>query len=696
MQMNAEVESIAKTAVCLALSGAGIIAFGKVLKHFKDSRVAIPENKNASLPNLANINVAEREGVLFPYEHERRMNERLRNQLDENDNIERRKVIVRVPATSANVGPGFDTIGMALDLWSEFTVERSDKFEMECEGEGSFDMPLDDTNLVCLGIKAAFKAAGKPVPPLKYKLVNRIPYARGLGSSSAAIIGGLLAGLVLAGHTLSAWGSEEILNYACEIEGHPDNVAPALYGGIQIGLHTGERWTTERVNLPPGMQCICFIPEFIGKTSVARAALPATITRKEAVFNIGRVAWLINALATSNLENLRYGTQDALHQPHRAVAVYPYLNPVIEAAIGAGACAAFLSGAGPTVMALTSGVSGDIFTQRAQERVDRKVADAMIKAAEKQGIKGIVSITAPVIHGAYVVHAEPAFSHGKDIICNVSNQLGLFVDNYLIGLVVLLQVIIGDMMHPLEIFHMQEDINVSQVLGASCLFQPFCLVLRDQYDLRNDQSVVSLMLVCKHSPRTAPVLVKSCPPVSAAVVKSRLLHVKEENVIHAVNQRHMGIASQELIAALLNAGLIFCLEGVCVCWLCLSRMVVVGRLYVVNASGRLSCPSGHAILGISVRASHIRLHYQHSLGSLLCNICILGSRLGKYFTLNPIFHLAMPALLLLAECPFGQNSSLDIVSKEARKLNSKHLTSVKSIIILKEGAAGSCHATKDE
>jgi homoserine kinase len=145
--------------------------------------------------------------VVYPFEHERKMTDRLSSSnLDaEEQHIERNKVVVRVPATSANLGPGFDAIGMALDMWSVFTIERSDKFEIVCEGEGSHDMPLDDTNLVCFGLAAAFKAAGKPVPTLKYHLVNGIPYARGLGSSSAAIVGGIVAGLVLAGHQVPTW-----------------------------------------------------------------------------------------------------------------------------------------------------------------------------------------------------------------------------------------------------------------------------------------------------------------------------------------------------------------------------------------------------------------------------------------------------------------------------------------------------------
>jgi hypothetical protein len=133
------------------------------------------------------------------------------------DNHERKKVIVRVPATSANLGPGFDAIGMAVDMWSEFTVERSDVFEIVCEGEGSHDIPLDETNLVCYAVAAAFKRAGKPVPILKYYLKNRIPYARGLGSSSAAIVGGLIAGFVLAGHQVTVLDNEDMLNMAADI-----------------------------------------------------------------------------------------------------------------------------------------------------------------------------------------------------------------------------------------------------------------------------------------------------------------------------------------------------------------------------------------------------------------------------------------------------------------------------------------------
>ncbi len=118
---------------------------------------------------------------------------------------------VRVPATSANMGPGYDCLGMALNIWSEVNIERSDKFEITYRGEGENEIPLDDTNLIATGLRTAFISVGKDVPPLRISVVSRIPYARGLGSSSAAIIGGLIGGLVLSGHRLPCWGSEELL-----------------------------------------------------------------------------------------------------------------------------------------------------------------------------------------------------------------------------------------------------------------------------------------------------------------------------------------------------------------------------------------------------------------------------------------------------------------------------------------------------
>ena len=208
---------------------------------------------------------------------------------------------------------------------------------------------------------------------------------------------------MLAGHTVQSMNKEELLDMACAIEGHPDNVAPALYGDIQLGVYADNRWMFDRINTLPGMQCVCFIPNCIGKTSIARGVLSDSIDRNDAVFNIGRVALLINSLHTNKMEKLRWTTEDAMHQPQRGIAMYPHMQPLISAALEAGACAAFLSGSGPTITALTSGASGDIFTQQKKERVDQNVAAAMIKVAHDWGMQGNCYISAPTREGGLLL-----------------------------------------------------------------------------------------------------------------------------------------------------------------------------------------------------------------------------------------------------------------------------------------------------
>ncbi len=301
------------------------------------------------------------------------------------------KVIVRVPATTANMGSGFDTIGMALNVWSEYHVEVSDNFEVINDGEDAELVPMDKTNLVCQAVEVVYKRAGLSVPPLKFTLFNKIPFARGLGSSSAAIIGGLLAGVALSGYEVQDQ-EEELLNMAAEIEGHSDNVAPALYGGIRIGILKEDRlWATQPVNLPPHIRCVCFIPAAIGTTAAARAVLNDMVKRSDAVFNIGRVAWLVNCLATENITGLKHGVEDVLHQPQRATSVYPYFQAVASAASAGGADAVYLSGAGPTIIAL---VHDSILVQC--------VSQAMEKTANEIRLAGTILITEPTLIGAHV------------------------------------------------------------------------------------------------------------------------------------------------------------------------------------------------------------------------------------------------------------------------------------------------------
>jgi len=405
------------TAVSAALAGA-VITFGLFQRNArKKAEAQLDREYRSSMvfddPNDPMIgDSGGGETILLPHNHEAKMRRRIaaRVAVEEDNMTPRDSVTVQVPATSANLGPGYDCLGMAVDLWSEVTVERADKFLITAEGDGANQMPKDESNYLVIGVKAAFEAAKKEMPTLKYHVVSRIPFARGLGSSSAAIVAGIIAGLVLAGHRLPCWGSEALLQIAAGIEGHPDNVAPAIYGGIQLGIHNGSRWVTERVPCPSNLQLVMFIPDFVGKTSAARGVLPPTISREDAAFNIGRVAFLVHAFSSGNVDNLKHGAQDKMHQPQRGDKLYKYLYPMIEAAERAGACCAYLSGAGPTVMALTSGAVGDIFTQQEKERTDDHVAKAMIDAANTFGIKGKLLVTTTANEGARVVKVVPPFS----------------------------------------------------------------------------------------------------------------------------------------------------------------------------------------------------------------------------------------------------------------------------------------------
>ncbi len=296
-----------------------------------------------------------------------------------------RSVSVRVPATAANLGPGFDSIGIAVDLWSELTVEHG-PFEVVIEGDGADVLPRDEANLVVSGARAAYEARGAKFPDLKFHCVNGIPFARGLGSSSAAIVSGIVAGFALQG---DGTDPEEALELAAEIEGHPDNVAPAILGGCQIGIKNGSGWITSAVPLPDDLHAVILIPDFVGETSEARGVLGDEVTRADAVFNIGRAALLANALATGRLDLLKFATEDRLHQPQRA-GIYKAMNTIIKAAMTGGAHGAFLSGAGPSVMAFAT-------------EHEYTVAYEMTEAARLHGIDASTRVVQPTRRGAHVI-----------------------------------------------------------------------------------------------------------------------------------------------------------------------------------------------------------------------------------------------------------------------------------------------------
>lgn len=255
---------------------------------------------------------------------------------------------VRVPATSANLGPGFDSLGLALSLYDEVTAQLSDRTVVDIAGEGAGELPTDEQHLIVRAIWETFAELGEKPAGVRLRCVNRIPQARGLGSSSAAIVAGVTLANALTGGRLSRSGE---LRLAGRIEGHPDNVAPCLLGGFTIAWM--ERGEARAVSLTPhpSIKPVVLVPGETGLTAQARAALPAQVPHHDAAFNAGRAALLAHAL-TKAPELLFEATEDRLHQEYRAPGM-PATAALVRRLRDAGV-AATVSGAGPAVLALTS------------------------------------------------------------------------------------------------------------------------------------------------------------------------------------------------------------------------------------------------------------------------------------------------------------------------------------------------------
>lgn len=261
------------------------------------------------------------------------------------------RVRVRVPATSANLGPGFDVLGLALSLHNEVHAEEADGVSVAIEGEGAGRLETGERNVVARAVRMAFEAADRPFRGVALRCVNRIPPSRGLGSSAAAWMGGLVAGNALAGGGLSR---DTLLELATRAEGHPDNVAAALLGGLTVSCGSGERVVALSLPVPPAIQWVVLIPEIEGSTQEARAVLPASLSRADAVFNLQRVSLLLAALSAGRLDLLPVALDDRLHQPQRW-RLFPGLPAAVAAARGAGALGCVLSGAGPSLLAPVAG-----------------------------------------------------------------------------------------------------------------------------------------------------------------------------------------------------------------------------------------------------------------------------------------------------------------------------------------------------
>ena len=265
---------------------------------------------------------------------------------------------VRVPASTANLGSGFDTLGMALTLYNEVELtEEGDGLQLVVDGEGKAVLEKAGAqNLVVRAIQATLEDLGARPPGLKVRQINRIPLRRGLGSSAAACLGGIAAAARLAGVELS---TDEILARALPFEGHPDNIAPALMGGLTASAIVGGRVVSARVPVPERLKAVVVIPSLEMTTKRAREVLPKQVPFQDAVFNLGRLALLLAGLATDHLDLLAAGSEDRLHQPYRA-GLLPGMEAIIEEGRRAGALAAFLSGAGSSLLALVSGDGEEI------------------------------------------------------------------------------------------------------------------------------------------------------------------------------------------------------------------------------------------------------------------------------------------------------------------------------------------------
>lgn len=293
------------------------------------------------------------------------------------------RVQVSVPATSANLGPGFDALGLALALYNEVLAEEADRVSVRVSGEGAGRLPADADNVVARGVRLAYEAAGRPFRGVRLECANRVPAARGLGSSAAAWVGGLVAGNALMGSPLS---KDALLSLAARAEGHPDNVAAALLGGLTVSCATADAVTAIALPVPAGLQWVVAIPEVTSATAEARAVLPASVPRADAVFNVQRVALLLAALQAGRPAALAQALDDRLHQPYR-LKLFPWMPDVAAAARAAGALGCVLSGAGPSLLAVATGDAA-------------RVAHAIEDAIRRAGLGGTARHLAVDTEGA--------------------------------------------------------------------------------------------------------------------------------------------------------------------------------------------------------------------------------------------------------------------------------------------------------
>ena len=273
---------------------------------------------------------------------------------------------IQVPATSANLGSGFDSLGIALTLYNQVWMEEDDKLDISCKD--SVVVPTDESNLIYWAVKQLYQECGRKLPGLRLIQENNIPLARGLGSSSACIVAGILGANRLLGNPFSR---SDLINLAAKIEGHPDNTSPAIEGGLVTSAMEGGRIYSVSVPVSDKLQFAVFIPPFELKTEMARSVLPETYSRADVVYNLSRSALMTASLFSGKLENLRVAVGDRIHQPYRSGLIENFDN-VFRMSYELGSLGTYISGSGPTIIAMVPTDNMDTFIAHAENHMKEK------------------------------------------------------------------------------------------------------------------------------------------------------------------------------------------------------------------------------------------------------------------------------------------------------------------------------------